>query len=158
MTHLTASWGRIAGVLSLEDAISVSEQVMERAGLAGRTIHMPVGHVDDPVYQAAIAPWNEYVRQVTGQQWLRIYCSSYDIKVNGNPLAMTDGYNSIVVRETTNDMTVLHECAHVIRATPEGSGGHDRMFAGTARDLYSRWISPAAGEKFWEILSIGGYV
>lgn len=164
MDHLTQRWASLRaqaitedGRLSLEDVISVAEQVMERAGLAGRTIEVPDGRVDDPAYQAAIAPLNEYVRQVTGKPYVRIYYSAYSLAASGNPIALTDGMNYIVVRKTTNDMTILHECAHIIRDTSE-FGGHDRAFAETARDLYRRYISPAAADKFWTILTTGGYL
>ena len=157
MHHLTAAWEDLGDYLTLEAAISVSEQTMERFGLAGKTIQVPTGHRDDPAYQAAIAPLNEYVRKVTGQPHLKIYHSAYMLRTEGNPIAITDGMNYIVVREMTNEMTILHECAHVIRNTPEESG-HDRRFAEIARDLYSRWISPAAGEKFWSLLELAKFV
>jgi hypothetical protein len=151
------AWGRVAGTLSLEDAISVSEQAMERGGLAGRTIHVPTGREDDPDYQAAIAPLTAFVREATGTPHLRIYHSQYALNVAGNPAALTDGMNYIVVRKVTNEMTILHECAHVIRRT-SGASGHDRAFAVTVRDLYAKHISPAAGEQFWSLLDAAGYV
>ena len=157
MTHLTAAWAVTSGALSLEGAISVSEEAMERGGLAGRTVEVPRGHVDDPAYQAAIAPLNDYVRRVTGRDHIRIYTSAYTLRAEGDPIALTDGMNYIIVRPRTNEMTILHECAHIICATPEGEG-HSRRFAETARDLYSRYIGPEAGAQFWSILAMGQYV
>lgn len=138
--------------LPLENTISVAEQVMERAGLHGGWVDIPTGHVDDPAYQAAIAPLVEKVRKITGQPNLRFYASDYTLDLHGAQ-ASAD-INSIVVRPRTCWMTILHECAHVIlldRMGPSGSG-HSPEFARTARDLYARHISPEAGEKFWALV------
>jgi len=145
MHHLTAAWDR----LTAEDYVSVAEQAMQRAGLVGRRIEMPVGHVDDPAYKAAIAPLNDFVREVTGNQSMRVYYSSYTLMAEGNPIAVTDGLNYIVVRQQTDDLTILHECAHVILRSTENRGGHDRRFAEVARDLYARYISQRAADVFW---------
>jgi len=153
---MTQAWGALArtSTLSLADRISVAEQALERGNLAGKTIDVPDGHVDDPAYQAAIAPLTAWVREITGQQWLRIRYSAYDLMVAGNPLALTDGMNYIVVRKQTNEMTILHECAHVLADTPEGPAGHSMEFAEIARDLYAKYISPEAGRVFWRNIEV----
>jgi len=157
MDHLTRSWARLStqARLSLEDVISVAEQAMERGGLVGKKITVPEGHVDDPAYQTAIAPLNEYVRAVTGKPWLRLYTSAYTLKQEGNPRAVTDGMNWIVTRPQTNEMTILHECAHVILGTGEHRG-HTRAFAETARDLYAKYISAEAAQTFWNLVELSG--
>ena len=141
---------RRTGALSLEDVISVAEEAMERSGNAGKTIHVPVGHMDDPEYQAALAPLVDWVRSITKTN-VRFYASDYQLNQEGGAQAMTDGYNKIVVRPVTNEMTVLHECAHVIRATDSGRG-HDAAFAKVLHELYRTHIGPRAAEVFWGLV------
>jgi 2'-5' RNA ligase/predicted SprT family Zn-dependent metalloprotease len=141
--------------LSLEAVISVAEQAMERSGHAGATIHVPEGHVDDPAHQANLAPVVARVREMArraGLTWadsLRFYASPYQL---GRNQAMTDGMNSIVVQPVTNEMVVLHEIAHCLESTHEGSEGHTSAFARKLHDLYGRFISPAAADVFWGIV------
>ena len=142
--------------LSLEATISVAEQAMERGGDSGNTIHMPVGRNDDPEYAAAIAPIQEWAqdvfRQATGEsRFIRIFASDYTLDQSGGGQAMVTGMGSIVTRPVTNEMTVLHEIAHLINRTHEGSG-HDAEFAQLAHSLYAKHISPRAAQTFWDIV------
>lgn len=145
---------RTTAALSLEDVISVAEEAMERGGLAGRTIRVPTGHVDDPVYQAAIAPLVAWVRSITKTN-VRFYASDYQLDREGGAQAMTDGYDRIVVRPVTTEMTVLHECAHVIRRSDSGRG-HDAAFAALLHELYLTHLGERAADVFWNI--VGEYV
>ena len=148
--------------LSLEAVISVAEMTMERAGQAGRAIQVPDGHVDDPAYQAAIAPLTEQVREwaraagIGYTEGIHIYTSDYTLRTNGNPQAMVTEMGSIVTRPQTNEMTILHEIAHLATHSIEGAGGHTPAFARDARDLYDRFIGPEAANIFWKI--VGPYV
>ena len=137
--------------LSLEAVVSVAEQTMERSGNAGRTLHIPTGHADDPAYQAALAPFEDWVRKLTGRDYQRFYASDYQLNEAGGVQGMVTSMGSIVVRPVTNEMTVLHEVAHVINRTTEGHG-HDEQFCRTARDLYAKHISPEAAKVFWDLV------
>ena len=148
---------QVTASLGLEDVISVAEQSMERLGQAGREIEVPTGHQDDPRYQEAIAPLRSQICQWASAVGLdpstmRIYASSYSL---GGAQAMVSETGAIVTQPHTNEMTILHELAHLVHHSHEGSG-HDVEFARTARDLYGRFISPSAAETFWNI--VGPYV
>jgi hypothetical protein len=138
--------------LSLAGAISVAEQTMERAGLAGRTIVMPQGHRDDPEYQRALAPIKQWVENILGRSIYNVGTNDYILRENGYPIAVTDGMNSIVTRPETNEMILLHEIAHVINRTQEGSG-HDVKFVHLLHDLYAKHLGQAAADQFWLIVS-----
>ena len=142
--------------LSWEGLISVAEQIMERGSLAGRVWNVPEGHRDDPEYQKAMQPLEDFVSKVMGER-TSIYTSAYTLGRVGNPQAMVTSVGSIVVQPVTNDMIILHECAHLIRRTMEGQS-HDEDFARTARDLYSKYISKEAGDAFWEAITMTGRV
>jgi hypothetical protein len=159
MEHIRDTWRElnarsVTAALSLEAVISVAEQAMERTGNAGRTITVPVGHYDDPDFQTALAPMVAWVRSVTNTN-VRFYASDYQLDQEGGVQAMTDGYDKIVVRPVTNEMTVLHECAHVIRSTDSGRG-HDAAFAKVLVELYRTHIGTGAAKVFWDI--VGPYV
>jgi hypothetical protein len=142
--------------LSLEGAISVAEQAMERGGNAGATMHIPQGHVDDPAHQAAMAPVREQVRGWThsvnpeAAPHVRINASDYMLDRYGGQ-AMAQG-DHIYTRPKTNQMSVLHEVAHVATNTQHGGHGHTPEFARTAHSLYSQHISPEAGDHFWGLI------
>lgn len=140
--------------LDLEAVISIAEQTMED-GLAGRVWDVPEGNSDDPAYRAAMVPLEEFCSKVVGSSMYRkVYYSQYTLEQAGNPQAMVTSMGSIVVRPGVNTMTLLHECAHLITRTQHGVGGHTPEFVKVARDLYTRYISPAAGQQFWGVVSM----
>ena len=155
-THLVT-----ATSLSLENVISVAEEVMERGHLDGPTFDVPAPSLStfsDGVwgadYKAAVKPASDFINRVLTENGhrggIRIYQSSYDME---GAQAATDGMNSIQVKRTkVNALTLLHECAHILLSTLEGEG-HSRRFVDTAAGLYSRYISPAAGQKFLEVVN-----
>ena len=143
------------GALSLEAVISVAEQTMERAGLAGRTLHIPDGHADDPEYKKAMAPYIEMVSNWCGRP-VSFYANDYILNTDGGGAqAMTDGWNHIVVRPTTTEMTILHEVAHVMLHEAE-SYGHTPEFVSTVEQLYRDHLGDAAADQF--MLIVGDYV
>jgi hypothetical protein len=158
--------------LSWAGLISVAEQTMERAGQVGRRWHLP--NTSDftfenefgpqngrynPAYKAEIRPLEEFVAQVVGDDYYvgsgQVGYREWDLREAGNPLGMTDSMGNISLQLQTNDMTILHECAHVIQRTREGEG-HDEAFARLARDLYARYISQEAADTFWGIIEMTG--
>lgn len=138
--------------LSLEAVISVAEQAMERAGLAGSTLVVPTGHQDDPGYQAAIQPLIERVRHLSGVAHLRVFASDYILDTDGGGAQAMYRGNAIVLRPVTNEMTLLHEVAHAM-IDLVGERGHTEEFCRVASDLYAEHLSPAAGEMFWRLVS-----
>jgi len=142
--------------LDLEGQISVAEQAMERGGYTGQHHTVPKGHQDDPAYHAAIAPLQQrvtaFARSAGIEHSVPIRTNDYELSRAGNPQAMVTAMGSIVTRPQTNDMAILHEVAHIATHTQHGVGGHTPEFANTARDLYSRHISPEAGDAFWGVV------
>ena len=144
-------------LLEPEIYISVAEKTMQDTGNAGEWITMPEGKWNDPDFQARLAPIQD---KVNG--WLRQFGETYPFKVYVDNYtldqyhadAMTDGLNYIKVRRHTNDMILLHECAHILNRTKEGQG-HDEQFARTATELYRRFISNKAADMFWELCHYG---
>lgn len=145
---------RTDAALDNEARISVAEQVMDRAGLSGDVILVPVGHNDDPAYQAAIQPLVQWVRDLCRNSQMRFYASDYILDTEGGgSQAMTDGMNRIVVRPVTSTMTVLHEVAHVLNRSSEGRG-HDDAFIDTLAGLYRKHLGDAAADQFLDIVHI----
>lgn len=63
---------------------------------------------------------------------------------------------TMVVRPgTVNDLTLLHECAHIINRSTHGEG-HDDAFIAIAADLYGQHISPQAKERFLNLVHLDG--
>lgn len=148
----------VFGALSLEDIISVAEQTMERTGNSGRTLHLPTGHIDSEEYRAAIAPIQDWVTKIARAEGVGYtplinaatpYMMKYDMQ---GAQAMVNSYGWIVTLPVTNEMTVLHELAHIITNTKEARSGHNVEFAQTARHLYAKYISPEAADVFWNIV------
>lgn len=135
--------------LSQEGLISVAENVMENFGLTGRTFHQAEGHVDDPVYQAGMQPLRDYVMDVVGG-WVNVHVSNYMLD-REHAQAMLTGTGTMYVRESTSEMTVLHECAHLIARTDHSAQGHDDRFVSVLRDLYGKHLGSAALAKFDDI-------
>lgn len=160
-------YGKTASGLSDEGRISVAEQMMESHGHGGKTWHVPRMHVDDPAREEAERPVNDYVHHVltshgwnpeatlhgtdtTVQRRVRVQPAHWDLRQPGSGQANTDGANYIGLKgEHTNDLTLLHECAHVLTGTSEGQG-HGPAFRETAQRLYHDHLSPEAGAMFEE--------
>ena len=147
---------KAAGALSLEAVISVAEETMERAGLAGKTLYIPTGHGDDPEYKAAIAPYKEMVENLVGRKIYAFYASDFHLdEYCGGAQASTDGMNHIVVRPVTTEMTILHEVAHM-RLGEREMRGHTPEFVTEVEQLYRDHIGDAAADQF--MLIVGDYV
>ena len=141
--------------LSDEALVSVAEHTMEQNGHAGRTWHVPKMHADDPQRQEAHQPVHDFVRGVLTQhgyehaRGINVIPSHWDLREPGSGQAMVNGMGTIGLKgEHTNDMTLLHECAHILTRTPEGPGGHGPQFQQAAHRLYHDHISPEAADAF----------
>ncbi len=68
--------------------------------------------------------------------------------------AATDGMNFIGLKGTkTDDMTLLHECAHIMTGTTEGDG-HTPEFQNILRGLYRDHINPHAATLFGSVVGL----
>ena len=141
--------------LSDEALVSVAEHTMEQNGHAGRTWHVPKMHADDPQRQEAHQPVHDFVRGVLTQHGyehahgINVIPSHWDLREPGSGQAMVNAIGSIGLKgEHTNDLTLLHECAHLLTRTPEGPGGHGPQFQEAAHRLYHDHISPEAADTF----------
>jgi len=134
--------------------IGMAEETMKRQGLTGRKIELPVGRQDDPQYQRAIGIWNEWARKVSGLGVIYIRTgTSYDTDygyLKNNQAFYQNG--TIVARQSTDELTLLHEIAHAIQFN-EGleAGGHNVDFARIASNLYHKHLGKQAGDLFDEV-------
>lgn len=149
--------------LSLEDYISVAEEAMERGGHHGRHWDLPSPRdypekSEDPGYKKANQPVNDFVQGVlsgAGYQHgssHRVYAHPYALDSSGGGQAMVSEMGSIITRHQTTDLTLLHECAHVLNRSQEGEG-HDKKFADTLHGLYHQHLGPEAADTFHGIVS-----
>ena len=119
-------------------------------------MHIPTGHADDPEYKAAIAPYKEMVENWIGRRIYNFYASDYQLDTYaGGAQAETDGMNYICVRPTTNEMTILHEVAHM-RLGEREMRGHTPEFVSEVEQLYRDHLGDAAADQF--MLIVGDYV
>lgn len=143
-----------------EDRISVAEQVMERAGLAGRTLHVPAMHQDDPARVAAHQPVHDYVHGVLRDAGhpqdalgsVRVIPKHWDLR-NGGGQAVTTATGSIgLAGEHASEMTLLHEAAHILHRSAGHYGGHGPEFQDTLHGLYRKHLGDQAADTFMGIL------
>lgn len=140
-------------VLSDEDRVSVAEEAMERAGHAGQSWHVPAMHWDNPARVEAHRPVHEFVNGVLAEHGhpggIQVHPRHWDLRGAGSGQATTDGLNHIGLSgEHTNDLTLLHEMAHILTGTGEGAGGHGPEFQQAAHQLYHQHLGPDAAGTF----------
>lgn len=139
-----------ASRLSDADRISVAEQVMERAGQAGQRWHVPALHYDDPARAEVHRPVHEYVNGVLTAHGhpggIRVHPKDWDLR-NGGGQAYTDGSKIALAGESTNSMTLLHECAHILTRT-NGHHGHGPEFGQVLHGLYAEHLGPEPAQTF----------
>lgn len=140
-------------VLSDEDRVSVAEEAMERAGHTGQSWHVPAMHRDNPARVEAHRPVHEFVNGVLAEHGhpggIQVHPRHWDLRGSDSGQATTDGLNHIGLSgEHTNDLTLLHEMAHILTGTGEGAGGHGPEFQQTAHQLYHQHLGPDAAGTF----------
>lgn len=138
---------KLGAALSMENMVSVAENVMAKSGLIGKRITLPEGHEDDPDYQAAIAPIIAWASGIAGR-YVKVYTSAYSLRQEGNPFAFITGTGNICAQPTTNELTLLHELAHIV----SGVKGHGQQFVRTAHRLYAEHLGAEAAEMFWRLM------
>lgn len=145
--------------LSHEARVSVAEEAMERGSLAGRVHHVPFVRRDwsNPAPPAQHAEVHDYLHGVligAGMQpdlakRIRVQPKDWDAR---GAQAMTDGLNKVgLAGEHVSEMTLLHEAAHVLHGTSEGTG-HGPDFINTLHGLYERHLGPEAASTFRRIV------
>lgn len=147
---------RRQAALSDEDRVSVAEQAMERGGHAGRTFAVPASKDDwqaDREHPAA-----RYLHEAlighghpeADARRIRVYPDRWNLRDGGQ--ATTDGYNTVGTHDQVNELTLLHEGAHILTRTPEGSAGHGPAFQQAAHSLYHQHLGPEAAETFHDLV------
>lgn len=141
-------------------AVSTAELTMETLGHVGRTWHVPKLRWEDPTRVEVHRPVNEFVRHVLREarpdgenDWRHIHVMpcDWDLRESGSGQAITDGLNKIgLAGEETNDVTLLHECAHILRYATDypNGGGHGPEFQTVVAALYRQHLSPDAADVF----------
>lgn len=155
LTEDGQAWSATTAGLTDADVVSVAEHVMEQNGHTGKQWHVPHMHVDDPRRVPAQKPVNDWVNGVLREHGhdggIRVKPKHWDLR-NGGGQAVTDGMNWIgIAGEDTHDLTLLHEIAHILARTPEGSAGHNEHFTRIAGDLYEKHLGPEAASIFRDI-------
>lgn len=140
-------------------AVSTAELTMETLGHVGRTWHVPRLRMDDPTRVEAHRPVNEFVRGVLREHapddendWRHMHVSpcDWDLREPGSGQANTDGMNKIgLAGEDTQDMTLLHECAHILHRVEDfNARGHGPGFQAILAVLYRQHLSKDAADVF----------
>lgn len=134
----------------------IAEGVMVREGQQGKKWRLTKGHRDDPQIQAETKAISEFATQagrtVGYGDWIKVYASDYILDLAGKDVLAECDMNRIVVRYQTDDLTILHEVAHMATNTFENTAGHNEAWCKTAHELYSRFISKEAGVIFWGVM------
>jgi GNAT superfamily N-acetyltransferase len=156
--------------LSDESRVSVAEHIMEQNGHSGRSFDVPNnGRMsvqngteydwdDDRKHPAAHYVHDALIRDGHDPERarrFRVYPDHWNLdETHGQ--AITDGLNYVGTRDTTNELALLHECAHIRTRTPEGPSGHGQAFQETAHRLYHRHLGPEAAGVFRGLLEASG--
>jgi hypothetical protein len=94
-------------------------------------------------------------RPLEGER-LRVEPEHWDLRESGSGQAFTDGYSKIGLSGNhVNQLTLLHEAAHVLHGTPHGGHreGHGLNFQHTLHSLYREHLGPEAADIFAGIVS-----
>lgn len=146
--------------LTLEDYISVAEEAIQRGHATAAHEWVLPDRADyprcyeNPNYWAALTPVTTYVHQILDQAGdphphLKVTSGGWHIDQTGDQ-GSTDGMNWIELRNPTTTITILHECAHVLRGTGHG---HDQQFVTLLTGLLRTHVSPAAATQFTKLVS-----
>lgn len=141
-----------------EDRVSLAENAMENGGLTGRSYHVPAGKYDWATHPQKHPEVHDFVHSVLSDagveraKAIRVQPNHWDLRKPGSGQAVTDGANYIGIKgEHTNDMTLLHEAAHIIHGTGEHEG-HGKAFQETLHGLYRKHLGDEAADTFHRII------
>jgi len=161
LVGLTIRAGKEAA-LDDEGRVSVAEEAMERAGHTGRTFSIPsatradaeeLGMESHELQRVYSAEAEEYVASVLGRTNIRVMPRHWDLRGGGQ--AITDGMNYIgLAGNSTHELTLLHEIAHIMDGTAEGDG-HGLGFQQRVYQLYATHLGQAAADIFADIVWSG---
>jgi hypothetical protein len=165
--------GALRAQIPLREVVYIAEGAMERGGMTGRDWYVPDVHRDNPEKQVAERALAEFASEAylagggtIPRMWdgsdppegvlpVRVVASDW-LDHEGGPgtkASASRATMSITVRHQTNDLTILHEVAHLLVDPGDADDGHTPEFVRCARMLYERFISPEAAEVFWRLLS-----
>lgn len=159
--------GRRLAVLSDEDRVSVAEHVMEDAGLAGKSFHVPNANIAqarergyyDQYGQPDVrrlqrehsAEAEQFVNGILQNHGhdgdIRISPNHWDLREPGAGQAFTDGNKIGLAGQHANALTLLHETAHILTNT-DHRDGHGPLFQKTLHGLYHQHLGPEAADTF----------
>jgi hypothetical protein len=151
---LLSHW-KTADEVPLDQAVYIAEGAMERAGLVGEKFNVPAGHPHHPTEEGrdSSAQITQIAQQITGDPTLRVHITNEPVWGSDSyAIAAYDAiFHTISVRPQFDMLTLLHECAHAMTRTEEGS--HSRQWCEVAHDLYGRYLGEEAASVFWNLLS-----
>lgn len=154
--------------------VDAAEQVMTNVGLNGRTFHIPRARVDE-AHGLGIEPWElqkrhsreaeDYVNGILGDWgWepaqkghrIKVHPGDYRLRNAEQTTAHTDGFDRIgLAGEHTDELTLLHETAHILAGTMEHDNHHGPEFQNILHVLYHDHLGPEAAEVFGNIVFPG---
>jgi tRNA nucleotidyltransferase (CCA-adding enzyme) len=130
----------------------IAEGAMVRGGVVGRKHTIPLGRMEDGSALGSYGPvpraLSAWASEIAGKP-VRIVGSNY-FREEGDHVHATANRvtNSITVRPDTDDLTILHELAHLMA----GEGGHGEEWQRIAHGLYRDHIGPEAANTFAQIM------
>ncbi len=155
-----------ASSVPMDQLAYIAEGAMERGGFLGERISIPEGppiqpgepdhpwpNSESPAHRGAYGPEAQKMSALASS------ICGFNVQVKGtNWLAGGTGsdahgeaditMNTIALRPESNMLTLLHECAHLMRR----DHGHDEQWARIAHDLYAKHLSQEAADIFAGIM------
>jgi hypothetical protein len=150
-----ASSSSYSAVIPEDQRAYIAEGAMQRAGQTGHQWHIPMGRMEDGSALGAYGPEaqraSQFASKVCGFP-VRVVASGWwpegnDVHAHADPAT-----NTIQVKDTTDDLTILHECAHLMT---KGSA-HDATWQAAAAKLYAQYIGAEAAQIFTNLVVPSG--
>jgi tRNA nucleotidyltransferase (CCA-adding enzyme) len=129
---------------------------MQRGGLVGREHTLsPMGGWPPPPEVQAINAW---VAGIAGFP-IRVQPSTYEPDFGGDTVHGAADYGTyrVLVRPQTNDLTILHEVAHLMAYDQTRQPGHTEEWARITHRLYREHLGEEAGRVFARIVWPGEF-
>ena len=145
--------------------VDAAEQIMTRSGLTGRDFHVPQAKVAD-ADALGIHPWDlqrrhsaEAEKFVNGmlrdngfdhknRGWVKVQPDTWNGRnMPSTTQAWTDGSHIHLPSEHVNQLSLIHEAAHILSGTQEGEG-HGPEFQKLLHGLYHQHLGPEAAHIF----------
>jgi 2'-5' RNA ligase/GNAT superfamily N-acetyltransferase/ADP-ribose pyrophosphatase YjhB (NUDIX family) len=157
----------VTGTLTDAARVYVAEGALKRGGLTGRDHYVPVGKMPDPDGKGEIAlgtygpkpqELSDWASEIAGSP-VKVISTTWwpegegETADGGDTLASADHFmQQINVTPETDDLTLLHELAHLM-VGPDA--GHGDEWINKAAELYGEHISPEARRNFLALVRPG---